>query len=319
MKKILTTIFILAFVLFTGCLDIFNIGDDNGDIKFQKISELDSVNSVYFIDNNSGWAYGDSVIYKTDDGGESWTQENSTIKNIIKLKFVDNSVGWLLTSNSIYRTTDGGESWNLKKSDIKSNMFNDLFVIDKDFCSFSISKNSSMMTTENGGENWRTDSLSGVGVGIIIDIQFFDKNEGYVLCVGGQFFHTQNNGQNWDEIEIDVPFITCIFYLNSEEWFAGNTNMPSSLSTFETSIFNTKNKGRNWTEIDILKTSMINKILFIDRNIGYAHCGSFLMKTSNNGLEWEKVDLGEYYPKDMTIAGDKLIILTDDNTILKGK
>ena len=50
-----------------------------------------NLNSVYFINSNSGYAVGDSgIILKTIDGGSNWTLQNSgTIKELHSVYFCD--------------------------------------------------------------------------------------------------------------------------------------------------------------------------------------------------------------------------------------
>ena len=64
------------------------------------------INSIYFSDNNNGWADG----LRTTDGGNTWTENNAFFGESIY--FLDSDFGWYVGFNSVKITTDGGSTWN---------------------------------------------------------------------------------------------------------------------------------------------------------------------------------------------------------------
>lgn len=79
-------------------------------------SEL-MLNSVYFIDNKTGWAVGHgSSIMRTDDGGLTWRlqyQDLTKDRPLFGVYFLNSKIGiavglWSL----VLRTEDGGATWN---------------------------------------------------------------------------------------------------------------------------------------------------------------------------------------------------------------
>ena len=54
--------------------------------------------SVYFINENVGWAVGENgIIINTTDGGANWNPQNSnTTDDLYSVKFIDESVGWII-------------------------------------------------------------------------------------------------------------------------------------------------------------------------------------------------------------------------------
>ena len=80
-------------------------------------------NSVFFIDENTGWLTGmGGWTYKTTNGGNSWIRV-STIGSFFyyDVYFINALTGWLAGSNEsalgggvILRTTNGGYNWNLQ-------------------------------------------------------------------------------------------------------------------------------------------------------------------------------------------------------------
>ena len=52
-----------------------------------------------------------SVIKKTTDGGISWIVQSTIFNNINSIKFLNQNTGYLLTYDKLYRTTNSGTTW----------------------------------------------------------------------------------------------------------------------------------------------------------------------------------------------------------------
>jgi len=76
--------------------------------------QYEELNSVYFTDNNTGWAVGTAAIHQgiilnTTDGGESW---QTMLEGTFPHNFAfDDSVVYVATDNGMYLSNDGGSSW----------------------------------------------------------------------------------------------------------------------------------------------------------------------------------------------------------------
>ena len=74
---------------------------------------LDGMNSIYFINEYTGWAAGlYGQTFKTTDGGITWHPQlnNFFIGTLKSIFFADSLNGWTVGSNgSIWKTTNGGE------------------------------------------------------------------------------------------------------------------------------------------------------------------------------------------------------------------
>jgi photosystem II stability/assembly factor-like uncharacterized protein len=71
--------------------------------------------SVYFLNDNVGWACGvEGIIVKTIDGGETWTSQTSgTTKTINDIVFYDSSHGVAICNDGMVLTTSyGGNNWS---------------------------------------------------------------------------------------------------------------------------------------------------------------------------------------------------------------
>ena len=81
---------------------------------------IESFNSVYFPDSNTGYVVGyiksmnpsgNGVIFKTTDAGKTWVKQDSGLNvGLNSLFFTNNKTGYA-TGGGILKTTDGGETW----------------------------------------------------------------------------------------------------------------------------------------------------------------------------------------------------------------
>src|SRR5690349_23720248 len=84
------------------------------------------LHSVFFIDQNRGWAAGSKgTLLHTEDGGRNWKPTAaSTDDQIRDVFFIDELNGWLVCEVNVYqlktnddpraylmKTTDGGKTW----------------------------------------------------------------------------------------------------------------------------------------------------------------------------------------------------------------
>ncbi|TAL67828.1 MAG: hypothetical protein EPN82_12960 [Bacteroidetes bacterium] len=91
--------------------------------------------SVYFINNNYGYAAGyaidtsnfiwKDIVIKTDDGGKNWQiikeGKDLNVKRFKQMMFLTPELGFLVSEwNEIYKTTDGGNKWYQPNENIQS-------------------------------------------------------------------------------------------------------------------------------------------------------------------------------------------------------
>src|SRR5690349_15792227 len=84
--------------------------------KTWSVAELPrQVNAVFFLDDQHGWAAGNSFFHTTD-GGKTWTQDNEW-GTIYDLYFLDANHGWAAGNGAVtYYTSDGGRHWNYRQT-----------------------------------------------------------------------------------------------------------------------------------------------------------------------------------------------------------
>ena len=89
------------------------ISEDGGNTWTLQYDEYGHLNSVFFIDEEIGWAVGDNEILHTIDGGNNWeVQYNGSFWGQLNdVVFADLNNGYAVGDYVLLRTTDGGETW----------------------------------------------------------------------------------------------------------------------------------------------------------------------------------------------------------------
>lgn len=81
---------------------------------FGQEEEVHTLNSIYFLNPQTGWAVGEyGTILRTVDGGKTWTKLKSGSEHtLVDVDFLDQNFGFAVgLDNTILKTTDGGDTW----------------------------------------------------------------------------------------------------------------------------------------------------------------------------------------------------------------
>ena len=158
----------------------------NGTIKGLK--------SVVFTSDQIGYAVGFGTILKTTNAGESWTEQtyNATLNSVF---FTDNNTGFAVgriagSIGLILKTVNGGITWTSQttsnSNDLQSVNFTDGIT------GYVVGQNGTILNTANGGATWvaqssgTTDSFN--------SIIFLGESVGYIIGNWGTIFKTTNGG-----------------------------------------------------------------------------------------------------------------------------
>jgi len=96
--------------LITGVILKTTSGGTNWENKVLGISSF--LQSLSFINENTGWVSGRGIILKTTNGGENWIHQNpNTWQDLNSINFVSENYGWAVGDNGIIlKTQNGGVS-----------------------------------------------------------------------------------------------------------------------------------------------------------------------------------------------------------------
>jgi len=271
-----------------------------------KTATTEDLNSVFFINENVGWAVGGSetlcwgcepevlqegYLINTIDGGENWNylEYHTDIVNfqLRKVQFPDRATGYVLGFNE---ELDWG---GLKKSAIfKTHSAPQFWVT-------ILEKKSTQFT----------------------DFHFRDKNNGFVIGEKNTFLITKDGGNTWTNsfpscLDSNIQWeFNSIFFLTKQEGWLSVEYMYDGQK--ENLLLKTNNGGTTWDSLSNFYTNIIEDIYFITPDTGW-FCGyyqadwevnnskhGFTAKTTNGGKYWQ---INEWYSKTESIS-DNLKLL----------
>lgn len=263
-------------------------------IRIDSISNISSITSSFFVNDQVIYITSSKGLFKTTDGGASWVKK-SNVFNIIfnKVYFSDPLQGWgVARDGEILHTTNGGDNWTLQTSTILNDLVDIDFSTAQPGTGLAISYFGDVIKTTDFGNTWnKLDSLSNIFW--FGDIQFLKNSlTAYIVGLSGQIFKTTNAGETF--IEQNSPHYTdyssiCIVS-DSLAWIAGEEN----------TIVSTSDGGNNWTvQRRTIRTgfsgSYIYDIEFANSQIGIAISEDGEgYRTTNGGSTWQHFDTGEF-------------------------
>ena len=148
--------------------------------------------STFFVDDNTGWAVGNSgTVVKTSDGGSSWISQTSGVYNdLYSVFFTNGSTGWAVGLGAGSLGQSGGI----------------------------------IINTTNGGTNWITQFTPGPSEWLT-SVCFTNSNTGWAVGLGqtgGIIYKTTNGGTNWlTQSSNTSNALVSVFFINSNIGWAG--------------------------------------------------------------------------------------------------
>ncbi|MFC1563865.1 YCF48-related protein [candidate division KSB1 bacterium] len=271
----------------------------DGGITWVQILEV-SLNylgeqSVFFINENTGWAGSGGDILKTTDGGESWESINVKDETSIQaITFLNEETGWAvgvfgyIGVTEIFKTTDGGLTWRKVLREEQSNLLSIKF---KDANNgFAAGLGGRLYQTTDGGENW-TNRTSGY-FSSLYTVDFVNEKQGWA---GGNttLLRTSNGGNTWEIYLFDEDiYIRGIDFISTTEgWFVGYDSLYNGV------VHKTTDGGITWQDITPAQIPALNALQFLDEDTGYAvgDDGTILI-TKDGGENWTIQETVTKYP-----------------------
>lgn len=280
----------------------------------QQSGTTNNLQSIYFTDEQTGYACGNDVILKTINGGNSWikTDLSGTWNSVC---FVNEETGFICGRlGKILKTTTAGANWfelnsgttkNLNNINFKNenigyvsgwsktllkttdggNTFTNSFgsayyMWQRSFIMnnyvFLAGVDGAFFRSSNEGATW--DSLYLGMPNVFSAVKFFDNGKGYVFGCCGAYFRTTDFGTHWGH---DTVYLTegwslddCSFVNEQTGWAAGQMG----------SIVRTQNGGTTWEKLNSATTLDLKSIAFVNNSTGWiAGRGGFIAKTTNGG------------------------------------
>jgi photosystem II stability/assembly factor-like uncharacterized protein len=297
----------------------------SGMVNAQWIKQLDLGNdrhyTLSFINKDIGWAYDNSLsyksqvktTYKTTNGGTTWNSV-STPKTLNNIVFIDQNTGYAdaiyyfppyaYYTTRILKTTNGGITWNIVDERLTAEL-RSIFFINKDIGWVCYEY---LVKTTDGGQTWVKQFD---GDGGMQRVYFIDENNGWLLTGAGHYYTTTDGGNSW--ALHDSPLIFTMDFISKEIGFASQPN----------GTYKTTDGGKNWKQI--FKYGSKSKIKFFNSNIGYVHdLYNVLRKTVDGGKTWVDITIPASgingfeatAPNQLWIINDSGVYKKDTSTVL---
>ena len=268
-------------------------------------SEDLSLVDVFFVTPEIGYVSGASgTILKTTDAGATWTpllggDPQSEERTINQLFFLKPSTGWAVqvtsTHSNLLRTTDG-ETWG-KIGTIPEHYEDIAFASDTVGVYINDEK---IFRTRDAGRNWRevgncatkaeVDGLSRQVVCHLWKLQFVTPSVAYALgrTVGGVnaavVVKSVDGGESWTVLPViadESGWEGGLFFIDENTGYASMKDAKSA--------YRTTDGGVTWTGMPA--SSIGNRMLFADPDVGWALYYNRLAYTVDGGRRWSSREL----------------------------
>lgn len=167
----------------------------------QKTGTTQTLETVYFLDQDHGWTVGwAGTILLTTDGGKTWksVQSDAATWSLTSVQFRDAQNGWMVGfAGQILRSHDGGLTWQAQTSPVRDWLTSILF--DSSNRGW-ISYDDGFLVSEDGGGTWKAVPIEG---------QYFLskllKVDQSLWAIGQSVALKQAAGLKWTKIGSLVP------------------------------------------------------------------------------------------------------------------
>ncbi len=271
---------------------------------------FESLSIVNFTGLSTGYISGYS-LYKTSNGGSNWVSLNTTFSDIDGMQFLDDNTGYIQSFLNLYKSQDGGLSWNVLAVPNDTVVKFQFVDVNTGFIMNSYGPKALIKTT-NGGDSWTSYSFLPE---YVHNFQFPLHDIGYCLAAfnSRKLYKTNNTGLNWNFVnymEFD-SLITDDHTLYFIDEYIGFIFTEHIMSPFVSDYIlkRTTNGGIDWYNVysETLDNRTLNtlRLNFVNNSTGFI-LGylSKLMKTTNNGTNWNEYNFSDRTINDIEFVND---------------
>lgn len=225
-----------------------------------KISIADKFYDVKAFDNDRAIVVGyGGKILTTEDAGKTWTRRASgTDRALYSVDFFGDQ-GWIVGQDGfVFHSADGGKTWTQQVGGTTFYLFAVDFVDETH--GWAVGDRATLLTTSDGGQTWSLSKIGGeAGLTadeallaqdpVLYDVQFLDRNLGWVVGEFGNVYHTTDGGETWGQQQesligsaglfnaLDLPTFFGVHFIDAENGLAAG---------LEGRVARTRDGGKNW-------------------------------------------------------------------------
>ena len=177
-----------------GVIKYTENGGETWDIE---IIPANRMNSIFFADENSGWAVGDNgAIFHKAHADSAWVLQNcGSTNDLASVSAINPHQVWIAGKEGIiYHSNDDGDTWFPEDSKVTDDL-NSIFILNGE-SGWAVGDAGTSIHTYNGGGDWLTLSTTGP-TGYLYGISFMYPELGVVVGENGLIYSTLDGGENW--------------------------------------------------------------------------------------------------------------------------
>jgi photosystem II stability/assembly factor-like uncharacterized protein len=218
----------------------------------QDLGTSETINEIYFRNDDNGYLVAGRKFFQTRDGGRTWREvqiykTGAFGKNrpeFLSIRFADKKrgivIGSVLNSQDrvvdslVMRTDDGGETWERIIVPSKKELYH-LDFVGSSQC-WIVGDEGLVLASFNGGLNFQMQK-SGVALDLY-NVDFRDTKEGYIVGSKGTILRTENGGETWEKVPTQFPMT----FMRVD--FADDKN--GVIVGYDGTILRSSDRGRSW-------------------------------------------------------------------------
>jgi photosystem II stability/assembly factor-like uncharacterized protein len=272
------------------------------DLTIDRQFKGENFNRLEFINESTGYLFGEYNNYKTTDGGVRWTKLDWGI-SVGSAHFFDEMNGWVTNSLSLYKTSDGGKTLEemFTPDPELGHRIGNLMVITPQFAlAYSLN---SMYRTLDGGQSWQFIEDNPAHVQ---DMHFVSQTIGYRVALFGHIEKTTNAGTTWNWIYEPEPShsatYSALYFVSEDLGFKAGLDGAFSKTT---------DGGLSWTDMPTSFWHNTAALYFKDSMNGYSlGTSGGIYETRDGGLSWELFSpaIIDHNISDFQFTGDKIYL-----------
>jgi photosystem II stability/assembly factor-like uncharacterized protein len=282
----------------------------------QRSGTMAWLHSIFFLDQNRGWAIGSKgTLLRTADGGNTWQPRSASTTDVLRdIFFIDDQNGWLVCEVNFYElktkdqpraylmhTTDGGEHWervDIKGVDVDARLVRAVFS--RGGRGWAFGEAGAIFTTRDGGTNWTR--LQSPTRHLLLGGIFIDEDRGWIVGAGATIIQTSDGGDTWYQSRLPqttatpIRFAAASFVDNRLGWAVGSAG----------TIYRTANGGRTWQPQMSGVGVDLHDVKFIDSFVGWAvGDDGTIINTIDGGLHWTTQRSSTEHPLERIFFSDR--------------